>query len=95
MTQFPLESLAGRLARLMGETSQRRSRLHDRFLQQRETSLRQVQQLIERGSRLLRASVPRSERYGRAEWELFTSLVDNRELWKAVADHFDTDRDGA
>lgn len=47
MTQFPLESLAGRLARLMGETSQRRSRLHDRFLQQRETSLRQVQQLIE------------------------------------------------
>lgn len=54
----------------------------------------QVRQLIERGARLLRASVPRSERYTRADWELFTSLVDNRELWKAVSDRFDTDRDG-
>ncbi len=52
----------------------------------------QVQRLIERGSRLLRSSVPRSERFSRADWELFTSLVDNRELWKAVSDHFDTDR---
>jgi hypothetical protein len=36
--------------------------------------------------------VPRAERYGRKEWELLTSLVDNRELWRALEPYFDSGR---
>jgi len=55
----------------------------------------QALQVVERGTRLLRTYVPRTERYSRQDWELFTSLVDNRELWQALAPHFDTGRDVA
>lgn len=61
----------------------------------RSGRVEQVLKVLERGTRLLRTYVPRSERYSRKEWELFTSLVDNRDLWQAVAPYFDTGREAA
>jgi len=42
------------------------------------------------GARVLRISSPRRERYSPSDWELFSSVVDNRDVWPSVIGYFDT-----
>lgn len=53
--------------------------------------LESAAETIQEGAGLLGLEFPWRPAYSYQDWELFTSLVDNRELWNAVRPYFDTE----
>jgi len=49
-----------------------------------------ARELLGSGADMLAETFPWERRYGFAEWDLFTSLVDNRQAWTALKGFFDT-----